>query len=234
MRGLANAFIPGGVNEALSSYLLRAFVRMDVYRWIHKVFNFKVFTLFRPKPGVTGLLSRIKFTASMILSWLFFYTFLQKESSNMFFSGENFLSHPLISFFLPQFYHSNSAQLLFNSVTCFLFVGALEYALGLKVAFLSFFIPSLLSNEVLLGMIIPIKFIKPELWSAVFVGRDVGGSLGVFGCLGALAFYSSRRMGILLATALCVIGVSIYFSDLQQLNHLIALALGFVFARMIM
>ena len=132
---------------------------------------------------------------------------------------------------LSSFLHWNAYHLGFNLTMLVLFGGFLELIAGSNLLGICYLIGIIFSNPVTTLLIAPFLYIFNQKAFLHFIQDvDVGCSLGVFACIGALAYFSRRPA---IVSAIVVAGICIYAffsSNLLGLNHIVALTLGFVFA----
>ena len=146
------------------------------------------------------------------------------------FSAEHFWSGQLWLPLSASFLHENSLQLVVNLVFLLGIATRLERTEGSFIFAKVFLIGALLSNP-LASILFSIPAAHFGLDAQAAQSIDVGASLGIFACIGALYYESqySRRMIFSLA-AVCAEEVLIT-RDVSQMHHLVALTLGWAVSR---
>ena len=113
-----------------------------------------------------------------------------------------------------------------------LFGGFLELIAGSNILGLCYLLGIVFSNPITTVLIAPFLYIFNQKAFLSFIQDvDVGCSLGVFACLGALAYFSRRPAVV---SGIVIVGTCVYAfleTNLLGLNHLTALTLGYVFAK---
>src|SRR5262249_44959968 len=95
----------------------------------------------------------------------------------------------------------------------------------------SYFIPALGANTLTVGLFfLPFRWIHPPWWRDLRALTDVGASLGIFGCAGALTAFFKRAPLLLGGLALGTIGYSFVSGDPLSLDHLTAAGMGLLVA----
>ena len=108
-------------------------------------------------------------------------------------------------------------------------MGGLELIAGTQMAAIAFTIPMLFSNP-FTGAILA-GWVSPLITGVNLSEIDIGSSLGIFGCAGALSLFLTWGNWLLLALALAAVAEAVMQQGYMALNHLIALALGLVVGR---
>ena len=88
------------------------------------------------------------------------------------------------------FLHWGLRHLVMNLLTLTLFAGGLRYLAGTSFVALAYFIPAFFANLVTTVIFfLPMRWIYPPWWEVFRANSDVGASLGIFGCAGALTVF---------------------------------------------
>jgi membrane associated rhomboid family serine protease len=138
------------------------------------------------------------------------------------FSWVSFITHPISSVLLPPFLHWNITHLCLNLGILVVFTGGLEYLAGSGITALAFFIPMLISNP-LTGVLAARVFHPNEI--------DIGASLGIFGCGGALSWFVRWGKWLVLGLAFGTVLAATLNHSSMMLNHLIAMFLGLLIGK---
>ncbi len=178
------------------------------------------------------LLLRCKFTVSILVFNLVLF-FATTESSGLLKSSieaqwgyrwDTLHQSPVHALALSPFLHWNLTHLNINLILLICFTGGLEYLAGTGFVALCYLIPMILSNPLTSLCLGAMNFPLTEL--------DVGASLGIFGCVGALNGF--LRHGIILSASLCGITLiqALVTHNGLVLNHWTALFLGTLIGRL--
>lgn len=233
---LLGTFVPGGVPTAVLSFASRLFLRIDLLALLYRTFDFEGVTLPRARHGLFHQLKRIKVTLSL-LSMLFVFKIAAPNPTliaDYVFSGASLPENAFKVLLVPSFLHWSTAHLLSNCALMVLFTGMFEYAFGVRAALLCFFVPAMTANFLTLSALSPLKTLAPATWAALLADRDVGASLGILGTIGALAGCARSRMVLLTGATVITATICVAQNSLLQLNHIVALALGWLLARIIL
>jgi hypothetical protein len=113
--------------------------------------------------------------------------------------------------------------------------GIVEIFAGTPYAIACYFIPQLLSNPITFFVLVaPLKLASPTLYYVTSRSTDVGASLGIFGLWGAMAHFLSFGWGIMILLTAAAVFLAIQQHDLNILNHIVALGLGYSISRVIL
>ncbi len=195
-----------------------------------------VATLARPVPfSFYEFISRLKFTFLMFAMNVYTYA----TTTDMFgeinrqtvhdyaFSYGDFFAHKWFVLFTSNFLHFSYAHLLINMTMLFFFCGTLEFIGGSKVAFASFVI-SMNANIPSAMVILPIlKMINVSAWQHVFSYTDVGASLGIMGCFGALIQFFKNKRQVLVLACLISMGFCVVNKEWFGIDHTFAILTGY-------
>ncbi len=177
---------------------------------------------FLPAVGVLSLFLILFFVSPQPINELSQRFNLPKSYSGQFIWDQGIVKGLFLTV-LASFRHTSPSHLLFNLFTLIFFGGLLELIVGTPI-FLGIYAAGTLFSNLLTTLF---------LWP--FVGitseRDMGASLGIFACFGALLMLTKNRMVFTLLTVAGVILFSWSQSTWLQLNHLIAMALGAIVLR---
>ncbi len=131
---------------------------------------------------------------------------------------------------IPSVLHWDLSHLFTNLIFLSVFVGLLELLAGTEVVGIAFLSGVILSNPLTSALIIPIVgLFSNETLIHFKQSQDVGSSLGIFSCMGVLAYFFRHTKAALSILVLGVLAVAYLQQDLLALNHLIAIAIGFMF-----
>jgi membrane associated rhomboid family serine protease len=127
--------------------------------------------------------------------------------------------------------HNNIPHIVFNLTILLIFGSYLEVVAGSMIVVTSYLLGILLVNPATTLLIYSFLSLFHPGRLEVFTHRiDIGCSLGVFACLGALSHYL-KRTSLLLLTGSLMVAISVFVSgNLLELNHIFALYLGAVIA----
>jgi membrane associated rhomboid family serine protease len=142
---------------------------------------------------------------------------------------------------LPPFLHTDPVQFAFNMTTLLVAVGLLELVIG--TTFMgTFYIAGILCGNIfttiLLTPILGVYDFVLSLFSVQseallhFLGSpDVGCSLGVLSCVGALMYLARQPKAIGIFVVITSIAGAIFTGQIMFLNHTVACAIGYFLAR---
>lgn len=222
---LFQAFLPRGFVHATLSGIGRGYHRLRLAELLRTAL--KPGLVFRSIPNDPKLaLRRCRVTSILIVANVAAFLIsvnhsgkLAEPMSRRFaFSGSGLLGGELAPTIVAGFLHWDSWHLLSNLLLMCLGCGLLEIVVGSAEAAWIYAAGTLLSNPLTAFLIL-----KP---ADALAERDVGASLGIFACLGAL--FCLMRQGVV-SLAVVTVGVLFYArinASWISLNHLIALALG--------
>ncbi|MGK5085361.1 rhomboid family intramembrane serine protease [Bdellovibrionota bacterium FG-1] len=233
---LARAFMPAGVTRATASGVIRAVMNFDLAEWIRSQISSSVIVR-STQLSWRRLLYRCKFTSSMIALNLLIFSLTVNGSGKIIpeieahwgFSWNTFVVDPFKALALSPLLHWNPFHLSFNLVGLVFFTGGLEYLAGSALTLIVYLPAMWLANPMTSALLV--FAIKPW-WGAVNPAEiDIGTSLGIFGCAGALTGFLKRGKWVAGILVLSVIFDSITRSSFMTLNHCVALSLGVILAR---
>jgi phosphatidylglycerol lysyltransferase len=228
--GLSRAFMPGGMVRATWSGTLRMASRFSLAEWIRAQLSTRAVVRSVP-PSWPRLLRRCKLTVALLVLNLAAY-FASADSDGVLpgtlearwgFSWSAFTDHPARALLLSPFLHWNLLHLCLNLLVLVIFTGGLEYLAGTGIAALCYLVPMLAANPVTAALIAALHAWIPSMDPSEI---DIGASLGIFGCAGALGLL--LRWGRWLVAGLCAGAIlDAGFSHLfMPLNHIVAAFLG--------
>jgi len=238
-RGLFDVVYPKGLFQVIFSSLVRTLRRLSTAKFYRIFLNDEIVPR-SPPMGFSSLLLNIKASATIgLMNILFFFTAVDDSSklrdkmverygySWISFTEDGFFSEQL-RVVIASFLHWNKIHLVTNLITLFTAVAFLECVAGSTFMVICYGAGVLLSNPLTSLLIYPVvKFIFPNAYNSFAHEFDVGASLGIFACIGALALFSRYRKSMLISLAAGTVFVSIYTSSLLGLDHLVALAIGY-------
>jgi membrane associated rhomboid family serine protease len=181
-------FLPQGLTHAAGSGFIRFLLRLNPADWIKTQLSPQ--TVVRSVPmNWFRLLFRCKVTVLLVALNLIVFLMTTDEHGHLnpgieqawSYSGDLLRLHPLQALGLSPFLHWSLTHLNTNLVMLIFFAGGLEYLAGSGIMALCYLIPMIFSNPL------------TSLLFAIPQEIDVGASLGIFGCAGALVWYFKRR-----------------------------------------
>jgi membrane associated rhomboid family serine protease len=144
------------------------------------------------------------------------------------FTFKNFFAHKWFILFTANFLHFSYGHLFGNMVMLFVFCGTLEFIAGSGVAALSFLV-AMNANVPTAFVLLPIlKWVNFEVWQHVVSYTDVGASLGIVGCLGALLQFLKNKRKLLLLVCLMTVAATVFMKELFGIDHTFAVVIGYV------
>ncbi len=222
------AFTQRGILWAIVSSIKRWIQNTPFMEWIQT--NTNDFIVLRSMPhSLKNLAYRCKFTLVLFFLNLgcFFFSIdrfgkidLQIEKQ-WGYSWNSFIQSPFHSLVLSPFLHSNIFHLGTNLLLLILCTGGLECFTGTRITIILYGISMILSNPLTSIFFQPFHIISPT-------EIDVGASLGIFGCAGALSLLF--KTGTYMKALLLILTFLFTWRSHQwlELNHWIALGLGLV------
>ena len=230
---IVKTFTGAGLVRTVFSRSGRSYSQFKFHRWYLGFLNAVLVPRSAPL-NLGGFLYRIKWTLLIALLCLFAFSMengvsgvLSGHAADRFaFSWRVLLEMNWLAVLFSPFLHETWAHLLSNLFILFLFVGGLEYLVGSVIMVGCFLFASFLANPLTVALLyFPLK-LHLGSWLKLFYEKDVGISLGIFGCAGALSLLikGGPRLiwGLILVT---LIGTAIT-GRVLWLNHLIAVFLG--------
>lgn len=153
------------------------------------------------------------------------YTVLERYG----FSYEHFADHRWFILFTSNFMHFNEIHLIGNMIALLIFTGALEILGGTSLAILvyCFGMEANIPNG---ALILPfLKTLAPTLFRDTYSFIDVGASLGVMSCFGALAYFLKKkiRYTMLAGSIIFFIFYSVRRNELIGIDHAVAVVIGY-------
>ena len=184
--------------------------------------------------------ARLKFTISMVLLNVYTYLYTSDFSGRIDsdvlqrfgFSYATFADHKWFVIVSSNFVHFDMQHLGLNMMFLLIFGGALEILGGSTLAAFAFLFG--LQSNIPTGLVLlPIlKTVSPSLFEKTAYFVDVGASLGVMSCFGALAYLLKPKVSIFMILS----GISFFLiysivgGDLIGLDHAIAVICGYSIA----
>jgi membrane associated rhomboid family serine protease len=227
--GLARAFQPKGMARAAGSGALRMLTRFSLAEWIRGQLGTRTVVRSVP-PTWARLLQRCKLTAALLAANLavFFATtdgagrLDPAIESAWGFSWPALLASPWHALAASPWLHWSVTHLCLNIVALVVFTGGLEYLAGTPLTLACYAVPMCLANPLTAATLA----LASRATAAIDPAQlDVGASLGIFGCAGALSRFV-RWGGWLVGGLAAAAAASAWFNGSLQLNHLAALGLG--------
>lgn len=238
--GVIYAFLPGGLLSAGVSAIWRTVLRFSVRDWIRSQIEPTVIVRSAPM-SFSRLLLRCKVTVAMfilnvVLGVVTLAPHLGALSQEMIdkwsFTWEGILTSGIRPILLSGFLHWNVGHLLINLFAMIVFCGGLEYLVGPGLTLCCYMVGLIFANA-LTGLLVvaPLHLIGPEKWAWAMREPDVGASLGIFVCAGAMLslLRRGRLLGILMIAGSCILSAVTH--SVIGMNHIVALALGILVAR---
>ncbi len=227
---LLQAFVPHGITVAVLSGAWRTVKNFDLPRFIKTQLAPGVVVRSAP-PTMLRLLYRCRLTVASLLGYFLVAALtltggkLRPElAQDWAFSYVALRAQPVHALALAPFLHWNLIHLLTNAGLAVFFCGLLEYLSGSLLAVTAFGLAAALAN--------PLACIVFQLGASHVSELDVGASLGILGCAGALV-PMLRHGRILLPVLLACAGASAFFTQSQLgLNHVFAILVGWAVARL--
>jgi hypothetical protein len=114
-----------------------------------------------------------------------------------------------------------------NLLTLAIFCGGLEYMAGASFVLYCYFVPAFFANPFTAAIFyFPLRALHPQWWESFRQIEDVGASLGIFGCAGALSCFFRRAPLLLAGMASGTFAYSVLSGDALSLNHVVAAIMG--------
>lgn len=133
---------------------------------------------------------------------------------------------------LASFLHWNPLHLTINLVSLVSLVGFLECIAGTRFVLVTYFVGVLLSNPLTSFILYPVINLFFHGSMTQFLSEnDVGSSLGIFSCLGALLYLSRFTWRILIVLCLGIVIYSHFIGSWLSLNHIVSLFIGCAIGR---
>ncbi len=220
-------FLGKSLFKAIPLIVWRNFSKLSADRFIKTRINSNVIVRSTPRTW-KDLFYRCKATGLLFITNIIIYYLSSGQSgkidpqieSRWSYSWKVFSASPVNALVLSPFLHWNELHLVTNMIMMIFFTGVLEYLCGTKYTMISYFLPMLLTNPLTSLLLIPIHAVDST-------SADIGASLGIFGCLGVLSTLLKQGrllMGIFLTGSFAF---SILSKDWMNLNHWVALILGY-------
>lgn len=146
------------------------------------------------------------------------------------FSADHFWSGQLWLPLSASFLHEDLLQLIVNLVFLLGIATRLEQSEGSLFFGKVFLMGALLSNP-LASLLFSIPAAHFGFDAEVVRSIDIGASLGIFACIGALYYESRYSRRMILSLAVVSAGIVLITHDVSQMHHLIALTLGWAISR---
>ena len=147
------------------------------------------------------------------------------------FSWRTLVASPVHALALSPFLHWDPIHLCLNLVALIVFTGGLEYLAGSPLTLACYLAAALAANPMTAGLLELLRTVIPSINPAEI---DVGASLGIFGCAGALAHFLRWGGGMIIVLSAGAIASAALIHGFLPLNHLFALAIGWGLARAIL
>jgi len=241
---LFRVLLPHGITSIIYSSILGILRRFDPNFILSKLSSNKIVLRGVPQ-SFFEFLFRIKTTLVLITTDILFYSVANDSSGHLHhrfineyaYRWSRVLEHGLsIESFqmliIPSLLHWNFTHLFTNLIFLTLFVGLLEMLAGSTLVSVAYLCGILFSNPITSIVITPILYLFSPQSAAHFMDvLDVGSSLGIFSCIGVLAYLLRYTKTFLIIITICVGVISYYENDLLSLNHLTAIAIGLGLAR---
>lgn len=240
--GLCDAFLGSTILEALCSGVERKLSHFHPAEGLRPHFSPTV--AMRSMPTSLGRIARrCKLTTSLALINIVVFCatvdrnlHLRPEIASTFaFSIPNLEDGNYQCLLASSFLHWGFRHLIMNLFTISIFCGGLEYMAGPNFVALAYFIPALLANPLTSAVFfLPFRWLNPDWWESFRAIEDVGASLGIFGCGGALTVFFKRAPILLGGLAAGTLIYSALSGDPLSLNHITAAGIGLGIAHLLL
>ena len=242
--GLSRAIFPKGVLHTTFSTSFRLFGRFNINSIYRKILNDKIVPR-TPPQDFLNYLTRCKVTIPVVLlSALYFFTstdahfHIRRQMVERYsYSFENFIngSSPtrgFIDVIIASFLHWDIVHLATNFSMILLFMSFLEVVCGSGITFTAYLSGILLTNPLTSLLMAPwFYFFSPDRLEPFLHEPDIGCSLGVFSCIGALSLLVKKRTLLLGFFAAVTLVYNLVIHSQLGYNHLVALAIGYLIGK---
>ncbi len=233
---LAEAFLRDGVLVSLWSSLWRVISKIQIDHLLQNWIDPSIVVRKLPS-SVPALFWRCKLTLLLLITNLSLYQITtnhfgvlkRKLEIQWGFTWANVSTHGFDSFMLSPFLHFNLLHINVNMVLLLLFCGLFEIVAGSLWLLIVYMVPTLLSNLLtIIFVFYPLKMLESRLWLQGILLSDVGASLGIFGCIGALVHILTYGRAIVFLLSAYILGDAWFSHNLWQFNHFFALSIGWI------
>lgn len=221
---LMQAFVPGGLLKMVSSSLAMKFRVQGAFQTVQPWIRPDIIARALPKDWIQ-LVRRCRFTLGMVFLNLAMSPFMFLKQSYSF-SWGHLKTVPLLTLAVSPFLHENAAHLTSNLALMLTGMSLVELLIGLRLTLAVFVVAASFSNVITLGVLR--LALDDHSWLGL---NDVGASLGIFGCLGALCFLIKARHWFALFINSVVFFISILGRNWMGLDHIVAFWIGYAMLR---
>ena len=232
---VVKAFTGKGLLGTVFSRSGRSYSHFKFHKWYVGFLNAVLVPRSSPT-NLRGFLFRIKMTLTVSLICIVAFAvengtsgILSVPAAERFaFSWRALLDLNWIAVLFSPFLHENWPHLITNFFILFLFCGGLEYLVGSVLMLVCFIFASFLANPITVAVLyFPLKLHFPT-WMKLFQEKDVGISLGIFGCAGGLSLLIKGGSRLIWCLIFVTIIGTIATGRVLWMNHLIAVFLGMI------
>lgn len=243
--GLFRAIFSGGIFLTSAKIALKKARRYDLEHVFERTLSMQIVPRSTPR-SMSELLYRSKTVLSLAVAQLLFFfiatdpaaTKIRPNMESRYgYSLERFLStginvENLKALVLSSFLHENRIHLVFNLVTLIFLAGFLEIVAGSTAVGACYLLGILFSNPLTSLFLYPIVEISsPGFLDSFTQSVDVGCSLGVFACIGALTHFTRKTKESFLVITVLIFGAAAVDIKLLDLNHIAAMGIGLLFVQ---
>jgi membrane associated rhomboid family serine protease len=241
IRGLLDAFVAEGIPRAVIHSILSGAqhgLRVSTLDATVRKLMDPSFVALDPATSMRSLLKRTagSFTLASGLVALFLLTIgpdwkiMEPISRFSAFSWQQILEPQ--RWILPGLLHWDPFHIIVNLVFFSLFCAPLEYLLGTQIFLWVFAVCALVSNPITSALLMGVaQYLAPAHLASWAAERDLGASLGIFGCAGGLTAILKHGAAVRIALTIGILVFVGLTPDALQLNHWIALLLGWGLVR---
>lgn len=238
--GLLRALFARRISGVLLGGLMKTLGSLNFTSILHHRLSETLVTRSLPK-STLQCVSRAKSVFVLITMNLLFFMFAVDRASNSLrptvkeffgYSWENFSLtgfsfQNFTTLLLSSFLHFDLVHLIFNLSLLVIFVGFLELIAGSVLVISCYFFGVMLSNPLTSIAVNGFLTVFPVANLHEFSQEiDVGCSLGVFSCLGALCHFMKKTAILITVLSILIIGYAVVIGDLLTLNHIFAIMVG--------
>ncbi|OFZ83406.1 MAG: hypothetical protein A2583_08535 [Bdellovibrionales bacterium RIFOXYD1_FULL_53_11] len=233
---LLHAFIPGGIVEVAWSGLKRRIKGFELQDWFFKHLRDDMVVRQLPE-GFGEYIARLPVTLSVgvgamavwLLGNLVDPAAGREWIGNYSFSGEDLKDSVVATLLFSPWLHWNFSHLASNLFCLFSGMALFELLAGSAIALVVFIPAMLLSNPVTL---LALSAVMPS--GGGMSERDVGISLGVFGCIGGLMYLLKHKRHFIFVFHGAVVLVAFFEKSWLALDHIIAFWIGILSSKIIL
>lgn len=242
--GLLRALFGRPISSVIVLGMIKSFKSLDFTSFLQQHLTPSIITRTPPKSFYSCVIRAKSVLALFVMNMLFFLFAVDRSTNELRptvkgffgyswdgFSGTGFHLKNLTTLLLSSFLHFDLLHLFFNMLLLVVLVAFLELIAGSMLVVTCYFFGIMLSNPltsvVLEGMLNVYPIIPLTRFSQAV---DVGCSLGVFACLGALCHFLKNTVALLVVSVVLTILYAWLIHDILALNHILALLIGIAIA----